>query len=380
MISGTTAATHALRVLEIAPRFIDIRKKNIFVYSANASAYALVDILKDDAIWRSEDPKSAIEASIAKHHAQMELYQKQKEHLRELISKRQEVTSTPEATRVALRELQTQLDMVEPKTLPIADYEWAVACKLIMQQAKILSDTPKVKEALRSLLEHIQTIQMVTGSEIFKKGAAFLRIDGQCFQELLLNFMGKLCLANELDSVRVIHQYFRLGQLALAHSDVNELDVTKIGMTLAPGLFQSLDLFGHVLPRSGDEAQDVLADAKEYACFKIIMKELVMIREFSLEFNPAAYHPYLKPEDLLKPAAATSTQPRDMMLRLREMSLNEGDPLKRDKKDALRERSASNAILPGYALIGAMTKGSSGPENGDLTSSSKRKTTPREGN
>ncbi|MGE3319572.1 MAG: hypothetical protein AB7I18_09785 [Candidatus Berkiella sp.] len=365
-------AQHALRVLEIAPRFIEFKHPNIFVLTANASAYVLLEILKDETHWRSANPIESIKAAIASHNSQTDSYQAKKQDLLTLIEKRQETTSTPEATRAAIKELRSQIDAIEPRTLQIGDYEWAVACKLVMQQSKILSDSSKMKEATKSLIEQIQTIQAVTSSDIFKKGAAFLRIDGQYFQELFLNFMGKLCVANELVSARVIHQYFRLAQSALALRDINELDSTKIGMTLAPGLFESLDIFGHILPRTGDEALDVSADAKEYACFKIIMKELVLIDVFSKDFSPALYLPFLKPEDLPKavaaaPAAASSSSPASMMQRLRELRLDEADTFKRDKKDTLAQRERSHSVLPGYSLLSAVTKGS--PPSGSRSDS-----------
>jgi len=374
MLAGSSSQSTGIplsiiyRILRVAPEFINFRQKNIFVFTANPSVDALKDLLQEEALWLTDNHLASISLAIEKHHAQINDAQTQKKMLETGVSNLQ--TKDPVKLPPGLiNQIESQVEKLGPNLYPIGDYEWAVVCKLVMQSGKLLNDLPEVQLSAKTLLDELKIIYEVLSSDTFKKGGAFLQINGIHFQELLIQFIGQLCLLEQYESAAAIHEYIRLAHLALAQRQYNELDESKIAMTLAPGLFEGLGLFRNIIPRTGAETANLRADTQEYGFFKVLMKEMMMAPVFTTPFEPTHYAIFCQKGSVPKLLASASSSSYDsedaqgdklpviiprrhsLVSRLRHLTISSSSSSSSSRTSEAAEWVPPPTMLPGYALL-----------------------------
>lgn len=389
------------RILNIAPHFIDKSTKNIFVLTAGGALPILQEILQNETLWQSEDPISAIHQAIVQHNDSIPHFVQEKSKLTEALA--HGIMSPRNGTSVVYKQIQSEIEALTPKLASISDYEWAVACKLAMQNADLLPETPEACIAVAELTEQLQRIHKVTNSDTYKEGAAFLRCDFSYLQEVFIQTLGKMCALGFVDSVKAIHQYMSFAPWVLSSSASNEVDNIKIAMTLAPGLFQALGIFGQIIPRTSDEMHNMRADTAEYALFKKVMMELITAPQFQETFDVSLYS---RADQLLsttslsnttdsrtqesspQPSSSSSTRHTSLLNRFRHFGISSSSKAVEKKSTAPAQTSKSHDVLrstsepavpllPGYSLIRSVGSSppASSPSSPRLSSSTSSTTT-----
>ncbi len=284
---------HIYRVLMIAPHFIDMRAENIFVRTASGSSAALNKILLDEMHWHSDSPEASIRVAIAKHAEEIPEQQLQKEQLIETLNNI-DSKSTSSTTRDVKKRFEDEINAIDAFTHPIGHYEWAVVCKLVMQSGNLLPMTMETHAALELLIAQLREMHEVLDTKKYPRTQRYMRIeiDGFFFQE----FLGQLILLCQVETVATIHQYLYLGHLVLMQKEHSGVSEEQLPMTLAPGLFQGLGIFGRLIQRTGDINHDTDADRREYNVFKKVIKSILELPIFAKPFDVSLYAGFKQPD------------------------------------------------------------------------------------
>lgn len=387
------------RILDIAPHFIDKSKKNIFVLTAGSSLPVLQELLQNEDLWNNDDPIAAFRHAIMQHEAMIPSFSVQSDKLRESLA-HANLMSPRNGTTEVYKQIEVEIEDLKQRLVPIGDFEWAVVCKLSMQFSDLLPKTHEGRAAIQGLIEQLQLIHKITNSDTFKEGAAFLRCDLSYLQDVFIETITKICASGFVGSAHAIHRYMSLAPWVLSESERNEVDSTKIAMTLAPGLFQGLGIFGQIIPRTGDELHNMQADTREYALFKKVMMELIAAPHFQKPFDvslylgtvPVAVAPTSKDKKAHESSPSSSTSRHVSLLdKFRNMSITSSSssssssstvptrtverkssyPASKVDKGHVVARTTSEPgtpLLPGYGLIRAVGSSPSSPR---LSSSSR---------
>jgi hypothetical protein len=381
-------------ILRVAPAFIDFRKLNIFILTAATSVNALKGLLQhEEFLGNDEDIKTVTEV-IEKHHSEKSNFVKRKAKLEQLRDSIQEKDLTRE--RELKKEIVDQIEKMDENISPIADYEWAVLCKVAMQSGNVLNDLAQVQKAKYIFLDELKAVNEVLSSDVFKKGSAFLEIKGSYFQELLLKFIGQLCVLKQFESAAVIHQYIHLTYRVLRERESNDTNESKVAFAFAPGLFGGLGLFGHILPRTNSDVSNSRADVQEYGFLKLVMKEMMLHPVFTVDFNPTLYSAFFQneggaelsvsydsPDESSKEPKSTKSSKPTLMSLFRRLNVSSTSipknvitPGNRPIELAPPLPPSPRSIVPGYALLHqiSMTEASSHSTDETLI---KRNDTPR---
>lgn len=291
---------HIYRVLMMAPRFIDMRAKNIFVQTATSASAALNKILLNEKHWESENPEPSIRAAIEKHVHEIPENQLQKEQLIATLNNLPSKSSSSTTQEVKKR-FEDEINAVDPFTYPIGDYEWAVVCKLVMQSGNLLPMTPETHAALELFIAQLREMCEALDTKKYSKTQRFIRVefDGLFFKE----FLGQLNVLCQVETVATIHQYLYLRHLVLEQKEHNGLSEEQLPMTFAPGLFQGLGVFGRLIPRTGDKHHDTDADRREYNLFKTFMKSILELPLFAQPFDERLYAGIRQPDFAMESTA-----------------------------------------------------------------------------
>ncbi|MCS5712065.1 hypothetical protein [Candidatus Berkiella aquae] len=277
------------RILDIAPHFIDMQRREIFIYTGTSAVNALLAILQEEILSQSDEPTTRIQLAIKKHRSEMEEAKERKIILSETI---ESIRAKKTVDKEILRQHEKEFEEVDAKCYPIDDYDWAVACKLAMSNGNILHDTPETRRVIEIFLEQLKQLHRLYNTEEFKQCMSFARIDAS---DTIIQLIGQLCALEHFESAYVIHQFLNLSHLALSERVVNQVDENGLATVLTPGILQGLGLYRRIIPRTGNEAKDTAADAQEFTLFKKILPSFLKSPIFQQSFNPELYKGIVQP-------------------------------------------------------------------------------------
>lgn len=236
------------------------------------------------------------------------------------------------------------------KVRPIGLLEWASFYKQMIQNGCILDLTNlKVNAAWHIFLHQLRKIHSVFSREELTKSTdgvpALLRINEEGIRKIWLEFIGQLCLIDEIESAKVIHSYIHFATKVMAGQMVNGMTAESAGSMVLSVLLAGLDLSEVlVLPENNSFEKKREAAAAAYHFFPRVAPFLIVMPHFQQPFDPKLYETHHQNTELY---AATLASAKKLMwedvvklpLALNEVSFH-------SPREEVSKSPAENPLLP----------------------------------